>query len=144
MARQPAEIKQQQAGFSLVEVMVALGIITAGIVGTLSLISANRALVENAWSQRRMMMVADSVMGEIALRYRRGETLSSVVDYDFDNDAENYEFDALFSDNGMDADMADLSISAGVSPVVWQVELQLVTPAGRRMTRNMNLYAPLE
>ena len=52
MARQPAEIKQQQAGFSLVEVMVALGIITAGIVGTLSLISANRALVENAWSQR--------------------------------------------------------------------------------------------
>ncbi|MEL0071424.1 MAG: prepilin-type N-terminal cleavage/methylation domain-containing protein [Rhodobiaceae bacterium] len=144
MARQPAEIKQQQAGFSLVEVMVALGIITAGIVGTLSLISANRALVENAWSQRRMMMVADSVMGEIALRYRRGETLSSVADYDFDNDAENYEFDALFSDNGMDADMADLSISAGVSPVVWQVELQLVTPAGRRMTRNMNLYAPLE
>ena len=144
MARQPAEIKQQQAGFSLVEVMVALGIITAGIVGTLSLISANRALVENAWSQRRMMMVADSVMGEIALRYRRGETLSSVTDYDFDNDAENYEFDALFSDNGMDADMADLSISAGVSPVVWQVELQLVTPAGRRMTRNMNLYAPLE
>lgn len=144
MARQPAEIKQQQAGFSLVEVMVALGIITAGIVGTLSLISANRALVENAWSQRRMMMVADSVVGEIALRYRRGETLSSVADYDFDNDAENYEFDALFSDNGMDADMADLSISAGVSPVVWQVELQLVTPAGRRMTRNMNLYAPLE
>jgi prepilin-type N-terminal cleavage/methylation domain-containing protein len=144
MARQPAEIKQQQAGFSLVEVMVALGIITAGIVGTLSLISANRALVENAWSQRRMMMVADSVMGEIALRYRRGETLSSVVDYDFDNDAENYEFDALFSDNGMDADMADLSISVGVSPIVWQVELQLVTPAGRRMTRNMNLYAPLE
>jgi prepilin-type N-terminal cleavage/methylation domain-containing protein len=144
MARQPAEIKQQQAGFSLVEVMVALGIITAGIVGTLSLISANRALVENAWSQRRMMMVADSVMGEIALRYRRGETLSSVADYDFDNDAENYEFDALFSDNGMDADMADLSISAGVSPIVWQVELQLVTPAGRRMTRNMNLYAPLE
>jgi len=124
--------------------MVALGIITAGIVGTLSLISANRALVENAWSQRRMMMVADSVMGEIALRYRRGETLSSVADYDFDNDAENYEFDALFSDNGMDADMADLSISAGVSPIVWQVELQLVTPAGRRMTRNMNLYAPLE
>lgn len=144
MARQPAEIKQQQAGFSLVEVMVALGIITAGIVGTLSLISANRALVENAWSQRRMMMVADSVMGEIALRYRRGETLSSVADYDFDNDAENYELDALFSDNGMDADMADLSISAGVSPIVWQVELQLVTPAGRRMTRNMNLYAPLE
>jgi prepilin-type N-terminal cleavage/methylation domain-containing protein len=144
MARQPAEIKQQQAGFSLVEVMVALGIITAGIVGTLSLISANRALVENAWSQRRMMMVADSVMGEIALRYRRGETLSSVADYDFDNDAENYEFDALFSDNGMDADMADLSISVGVSPIVWQVELQLVTPAGRRMTRNMNLYAPLE
>ena len=144
MARQPAEIKQQQAGFSLVEVMVALGIITAGIVGTLSLISANRALVENAWSQRRMMMVADSVMGEIALRYRRGETLSSVVDYDFDNDAENYEFDALFSDNGMDADMADLSISVGVSPIVWQVELQLVTPAGRRMTRNMNLYGPLE
>jgi len=144
MARQPAEIKQQQAGFSLVEVMVALGIITAGIVGTLSLISANRALVENAWSQRRMMMVADSVMGEIALRYRRGETLSSVADYDFDNDAENYEFDALFSDNGMDADMAGLSISAGVSPIVWQVELQLVTPAGRRMTRNMNLYAPLE
>lgn len=144
MARQPAEIKQQQAGFSLVEVMVALGIITAGIVGTLSLISANRALVENAWSQRRMMMVADSVMGEIALRYRRGETLSSVADYDFDNDAENYEFDALFSDNGMNAAMADLSINAGVSPIVWQVELQLVTPAGRRMTRNMNLYAPLE
>ncbi|MGB0342223.1 MAG: type IV pilus modification PilV family protein [Parvibaculales bacterium] len=144
MAQQPAEIKQQQAGFSLVEVMVALGIITAGIVGTLSLISANRALVENAWSQRRMMMVADSVMGEIALRYRRGDGLTSVTDYDFDNDAESFEFDALFADNGLDADAAELSINAGVSPIVWQVELQLVTKAGRRMTRNMNLYAPLE
>ena len=141
----PEAIKQSpQAGFSLVEVMVALGIITAGIVGTLSLISANRALVENAWSQRRMVMVADSVMGEIALRYRRGDTLTSVSDYDFDNDGENFEFDGLFADNGLDADNGSLSIATGVSPIVWQVELQLVTPAGRRMTRTMNLYAPLQ
>ena len=50
----------QQSGFSLVEVAVALGIISTGIIGTLSMIGANRALMENNWDLARMNMIAES------------------------------------------------------------------------------------
>ena len=58
-----------ESGFSLVEVMVALTIITAGIIGTISMVSANRAIMETSWAQARMGIIADGVMNELAVQF---------------------------------------------------------------------------
>jgi prepilin-type N-terminal cleavage/methylation domain-containing protein len=56
----------RESGFSLVEVMVALTIITAGIIGTISMVSANRAIMETSWAQARMGIIAVSAGRQLA------------------------------------------------------------------------------
>ncbi len=133
-----------ESGFSLVEVMVALTVITTGIIGTISMVSANRALMETSWAQARMIYIADSVMSELAVQFQRNGTLPITADYDWANDPNNFGGAILFSDNGYTADASTLSIASGVAPVSYAVTLRLVSPSGRRMTRTRNFFKKLK
>ncbi|HAT08145.1 MAG TPA: hypothetical protein DCS39_02685, partial [Rhodobiaceae bacterium] len=73
--------QHREGGFSLVEVMVALTVITAGIVGTISMVSANRAIMETSWTQARLGLIADGVMNELAVQFQRNGTLPVTADY---------------------------------------------------------------
>ena len=70
----------REGGFSLVEVMVALTVITAGIVGTISMVSANRAIMESSWTQARLGLIADGVMNELAVQFQRNGALPVTAD----------------------------------------------------------------
>lgn len=89
--------KDGEQGFSLVELSVALAIIAAGVVGTLSLIGSNRALMENAWLQKRLTLVANGIASEIVARHARGDAMSPVASYSWSTDA--FALSPLFSDN---------------------------------------------
>lgn len=132
-----------EAGFSLVEVAVALTIISVGVIGTISLVGTNRALMETAWMQGRMALVADSVMTEIAAVYRRGDALTTTTDYDVTADPQDFELLPIFTDNGFVADASTLAIATGTAPIDFKVTLTLVSPAGRSMTRTLSLYEPI-
>lgn len=133
----------QQSGFSLVEVAVALGIISTGIIGTLSMIGANRALMENNWDLARMNMIAESVMNQIGAEFHDSGTLTTTSDYDWSDDASNFKLTVLFTDNGYRAADASLSITAASAPVSYRVEFTVVSPTGRSMTRNRDFYRAL-
>ena len=133
-----------QAGFSLVEVMVALTLITAGIIGTISMVSANRAIMETSWAQARMGMIADGVMNELAVQFQRDGSLPVTTDYDFDADPNNFGIAILFTDNGYTASASTLSIASAASPVSYSSSLILVSPSGRRMTRTRDFYKKLK
>ena len=133
----------QQSGFSLVEVAVALGIISTGIIGTLSMIGANRALMENNWDLARMNMIAESVMNQIGAEFHDSGMLTTTSDYDWSNDASNFKLTVLFTDNGYRAADASLSIAAASAPVSYRVEFTVVSPTGRSMTRNRDFYRAL-
>lgn len=133
-----------EAGFSLVEVAVALGIISTGIIGTLSMIGANRALMENNWDVARMNMIADGVMNQISASFHQTGTLALTSDYDWSNDAANYKLTILFTDNGYTASDATLSVTAASAPVSYNVSLTVVSPTGRSMTRQRDFYRGLD
>lgn len=133
-----------ESGFSLVEVMVALTVITLGIVGTISMVSANRALMETSWAQARMIFIADSVMSELAVTFQRTGTLPITADYDWTNDPDNFGAAILFTDNGYTADASTLSIASGTAPVTYVATLKVVSPSGRRMTRTRNFFKRLK
>lgn len=133
----------QQSGFSLVEVAVALAIISTGIIGTLSMIGANRALMENNWDLARMNMIAESVMNQIGAEFHDSGTLTTTSDYDWSDDASNFKLTVLFTDNGYRAADASLSITAASAPVSYRVEFTVVSPTGRSMTRNRDFYRAL-
>ena len=105
----------EKAAFSLVEVMVALTIITAGIIGTISMVSANRAIMETSWAQARMGIIADGVMNELAVQFQRDGILPVTNDYDFDADPDNFGLTVLFTDNGYSAAASTLAILRKVS-----------------------------
>lgn len=132
-----------QSGFSLVEVAVALGIIAVGIIGTLSMISANRAMMENSWDVARMNMIADSVMAQIAAEFHATGSLTTTSDYDWGVDANNLKLNALFDDNGYDENEASLSISAASAPIRYTVALTVVSPTNRSLTRSRRFYRAL-
>lgn len=132
-----------ESGFSLVEVAVALGIISTGIIGTLSMIGANRALMENNWDLARMNMIADSVMTQIGVAFHDSGTLITTSDYDWSNDGSNFKLTVLFTDNGYRASDASLSITAASAPVSYNVAFTVVSPSGRSMTRNRDFYRAL-
>lgn len=133
-----------EAGFSLVEVAVALGIISTGIIGTLSMIGANRALMENNWDVARMNMIADGVMNQISASFHQTGTLALTSDYDWSNDAANYKLTILFTDNGYTASDATLSVTAASAPISYNVSLTVVSPTGRSMTRQRDFYRGLD
>lgn len=132
-----------ESGFSLVEVMVALSVITVGIIGTISMVSANRALMETSWAQARMIFIADSVMSELAVQFQQTGTLPITADYDWSNDPDDFGAEILFSDNGYTASASELSIVSGVAPVTYVATLRVVSPSGRRMTRTRNFFRKL-
>ena len=133
-----------ESGFSLVEVMVALTIITAGIIGTISMVSANRAIMETSWAQARMGIIADGVMNELAVQFQRDGSLPVTNDYDFDADPDNFGLTVLFTDNGYSAAASTLAIASGVSPVNYAVDLTIISPSGRRMVRARNFFQKLK
>ena len=132
-----------EGGFSLVEVAVALSIISTGIIGTLSMIGANRALMENNWDLARMNMIAESVMNQIGAEFHESGTLTTTSDYDWSNDGSNFKLTVLFTDNGYRAADASLSITAASAPVSYNVAFTVVSPSGRSMTRNRDFYRAL-
>lgn len=134
---------QAEAGFSLVEVAVALGIISTGIIGTLSMIGANRALMENNWDLARMNMIAESVINQIGAEFHDSGTLTTTSDYDWSNDGSNLKLTVLFTDNGYRASDASLSITAASAPMSYNVAFTLVSPSGRSMTRRRDFYRAL-
>lgn len=136
--------QDSESGFSLVEVMVALTIITAGIIGTISMVSANRAIMETSWSQARMGIIADGVMNELAVQFQRDGSLPVTTDYDFDADIEGFGLAVLFTDNGYSASASTLAIASGVSPVSYGVDLTIISPSGRRMVRGRNFFQKLK
>ncbi len=135
---------RNDSGFSLVEISVALGIISAGIIGTVSLLSANRALMEAAWAQGRMGIVADSVMAEFSVRYRHGERIRTAANYNLVTDSQNYGFATIFSDNGFDASLSNLRIRRRGSTRGLQITLKVRSPSGRSLTRKLTLYEPFQ
>lgn len=132
-----------QSGFSLVEVAVALGVISLGIIGTLSMIGANRALMENSWDVARMNMIADSVMVQIAAEFNTAGSLTTTPNYDWGTDSNNLKLNALFDDNGYDENQASLSITAASAPVSYNVSLTVVSPSARSLTRTRAFYRAL-
>ena len=133
-----------ESGFSLVEVMVALTIITAGIIGTISMVSANRAIMETSWAQARMGIIADGVMNELAVQFQRDGSLPVTNDYDFDADPDNFGLTVLFTDNGYSAAASTLAIASWASPVSYAVDLTIISPSGRRMVRARNFFQKLK
>jgi len=134
----------REGGFSLVEVMVALTVITAGIVGTISMVSANRAIMESSWTQARLGLIADGVMNELAVQFQRNGALPVTADYDFETDPDNLGLAVLFSDNGYVPASSTLTITAGVSPIGFEASLTLISPSGRRMIRSRNFFQKLK
>ena len=135
--------RHEERGFSLVEVAVALGIISTGIIGTLSMIGANRALMENSWDLARLNMIADSVMAQVAVEFHSTGSLSVTSDYDWDNDASNLKLNTLFSDNGYSADASSLSVTAASAPLRYNVALTVTGPSDRSINRNRSFYRAL-
>ena len=136
--------RHREGGFSLVEVMVALTVITAGIIGTISMVSANRAIMETSWTQARMGLIADGVMNELAVQFQRNGSLPVTADYDFEADADNLGLAVLFTDNGYAPAASTLTITAGVSPMSYGASLTLISPSGRRMVRSRNFFQKLK
>lgn len=134
---------KSESGFSLVEVMVALSVITVGIIGTISMVSANRSIMETSWAQARMIYIADSVMNELAVNFQRSGTLPVTTDYDWASDLNGFDADILFTDNGYTASASTLSIANGVGGVAYVATLKVVSPSGRRMTRTRNFFTKL-
>ena len=130
-------------GFSLVEVMVALTIISVGIIGTLSMVGANRAIMESTWDVARMNLIADSVMTEFAVTSQRGETLPATGSYDWTTDSAGLT--PLFSDNGYMASASTLLIaSATASGALIDATLTITSPTGRTMQRTRRFFEELK
>ena len=128
----------------MVEVMVALTVITAGIIGTISMVSANRAIMETGWTQARLGLIADGVMNELAVQFQRNGTLPVTADYDFEADPDNLGLAVLFTDNGYVPASSTLTIEAGTSPIAYDVSLTLISPSGRRLVRSRNFFQKLK
>ncbi len=136
--------RSRQAGFTLIEVSVALALTTAGVIGTLSLINFNRSLLEAAWAQNQMARVADSVMTGVTMRFYRDGVLPVGANYDWNEDSRLLELYPLMIDNDMTPASLILSIGHGAGEVVYEVEIIIASPAtGRRLDRTLVLYAPL-
>lgn len=136
--------RRGESGFSLVEVMVALTVITTGIIGTISMVSANRAIMETSWAHARMGMIADGVMNELAVQFQRDGVLPVTAAYDFEGDPDALGLSILFTDNGYSPAASTLAVSAGASPISYISTLTLLSPSGRRMTRTRNFYKKLK
>ena len=136
--------RRSESGFSFVEVMVALTIITTGIIGTISMVSANRAIMETSWAQARMGMITDGVMNELAVQFQRDGVLPVTASYDFDADPDALGLAVLFNDNGYNQSTSTLALSAGASPISYIATLTVLSPSGRRMTRSRNFYKKLK
>ena len=136
--------KSQDSGFSLVELMVALTVITTGIIGTISMVSANRAIMETSWAQARMGLIADGVMNELAVQFQRDGVLPVTASYDFDADPDALGLAVLFNDNGYNPSASTLALGAGTSPISYIATLTVLSPSGRRMTRSRNFYKKLK
>ena len=135
--------KDGEQGFSLVELSVALAIIAAGVVGTLSRIGSNRALMENAWLQKRLTLVANGIASEIVARHARGDAMSPVASYSWSTDA--FALSPLFSDNQLRTEDASLSIATSSDPDInFLVTIRVASAGGRALTLEHPLYAALK
>lgn len=132
---------RREAGFSLVEVSVGLTIISLGVMGTLSLISANRALAEAAWTETRLTSVSRSVLDNVEMRYLTGDDFSSfdgTPTYSWSTDS--FSLQSLFVDNALTAADSTLTIASSTDANTdYTVTLDLVSPQGRRLEATRKL-----
>ena len=136
-------IDASRGGFSLIELSVALAIIAAGIIGTISLLGVNQVFLEKAWRQLQLEYAASSVLTEIAAKYRRGDGLQVVGFYDFTADRQNFNLRDILEDNDFDVAAARLTIDSGAPPVAFEITFSLSASSQQVISRKMLLYTPL-
>lgn len=122
---------------------MALTVISVGIIGTLSMVGANRALMESTWDMARMNLIADSVMNELSVVSQRGESLPATGTYDWSTDSA--DLTPLFIDNGFTASASTMLVATATAPgALIDVTLTLKSPTGRSMQRVRTFYEDLK
>lgn len=145
MANRAEQKYAHERGFSLIEISVALAVIALGIIGTLSLISANRVLTEMAWAQQRLTLVSQSVLDSIEMRFLTGDDFSA---FDTDNtyswSSDPFSLQSIFVDNGFKASQAVLAITpSSDSDIDYDIRLDLESASGHELTKQRQLFTPL-
>ncbi|MDD9798490.1 MAG: hypothetical protein OXT03_05245, partial [Alphaproteobacteria bacterium] len=96
---------QSETGISLVEMMIALTLMALAVIGTVGLMAANNALFSQNTIERKLMLVAQSMLDDIGMRYASGQNYTALAGLTAANWAE------LLIDNGLQLQDAALTIT---------------------------------
>ena len=75
---QSAELKIDEAGFSVVEVAVALTLMAIAFIGAMSLLGASTTEFYRSQSRSKVEMVANGLLDELAIRHANGDSIASM------------------------------------------------------------------
>ena len=79
---QSAELKIDEAGFSVVEVAVALTLMAIAVIGAMSLLGASTTEFYKSQSRSKVEMVANGLLDELTIRHANGDAIASIsIDY---------------------------------------------------------------
>lgn len=73
------ELNIDEAGFSVVEVAVALTLMAIAVVGAMSLLGASTTEFYKSQSRSKVEMVANGLLDELTLRHANGDTITSMT-----------------------------------------------------------------
>jgi len=96
---------QSETGISLVEMMVALTLMSLAVIGAVGFMAANNASFSQNTMERKLMLVAQSMLDDIGMRYAAGQNYSALAGLGVANWAD------LLIDNGLQLQDAVLTIS---------------------------------
>ncbi|EJW21322.1 hypothetical protein IMCC14465_11180 [alpha proteobacterium IMCC14465] len=78
-ANPKTDLKINEAGFSVVEVAVALTLMAIAVVGAMSLLGASTTEFYKSQSRSKVEMVANGLLEELTLRHANGDTIASLT-----------------------------------------------------------------
>jgi len=96
---------RSETGISLVEMMVALALMSLAVIGAVGFMAANNASFSQNTMERKLMLVAQSMLDDIGMRYAAGQNYSALAGLGVANWAD------LLIDNGLQLQDAVLTIS---------------------------------
>lgn len=96
---------QSETGISLAEMMVALALMSLAVIGTVGLMAANNASFSQNTIERKLMLVAQSMLDDIGMRYAAGQNYTALASLGVANWAD------LLIDNGLPLQNAVLTIT---------------------------------